>query len=194
MATKGLLVTKIRAVFILLVALYGLYVLASTLYALSGQTNASKSKKSRLEIKELSSYRYESNLSALAIHTIWELPIHEPPIETSVDTNDSNETLGFELRNQNGFYTIIIDKKEFDFLGVAKQGGAMLGIFLSHKDKSKSKIEHFKEGETIHQKVKLHKIKHNTLLLIDTKSYKKIEIPYFFVDELEFKPKENNVS
>ncbi|KIM08903.1 MAG: hypothetical protein KU28_02985 [Sulfurovum sp. PC08-66] len=189
--------TRIRAVFILLVVLYGLYVFASTLYALSGQTNASKSKKSHLTIQELSSYKYEGNLSALAIHTIWELPIHEPPKEIAIDTNESNEsneTLGFELRNQNGFYTIIIDKKEFDFLGVAKQGGAMLGIFLSHKDKSKSKIEHFKEGETIHQKVKLHKIKHNILLLIDTKSYKKIEIPYFFVDELEFKPKENNVS
>ncbi|KIM13361.1 MAG: hypothetical protein KU38_01540 [Sulfurovum sp. FS08-3] len=187
--------TKIRAIFILLVALYGLYVFVSTLYTLSGQTNASKDKKSQLKVKELSSYRqYEGNLSALATHTIWELPIHEPPKEIAADNNESNETLGFELRNQNGFYTIIIDKKEFDFLGVAKQGGAMLGIFLSHKDKSKSKIEHFKEGETLHQKVKLHKIKHNTLLLIDTKSYKKIEIPYFFVDELEFKPKENNVS
>jgi len=188
-------VTKSRAVFILLVALYGLYILASTLYALSEQTHASKSKKSQLKIKELSSYRqHEGNLSALAIHTIWDIPIHEPPKETTLDTNDTNATADFELRNQNGFYTIIIDKKEFDFLGVAKQGGAMLGIFLSRKDKAKNQIEHFKEGETIFQKVKLHKIKQNTLLLIDTKSYKKIEIPYFFVDELEFKPKENNVS
>ena len=184
-------------IFVSLIALYGLYVVGSTLLPLNSEVDATKTQKDNLKAKDISTYNQtEANLSALTLHRIWGIPKHEPLqviVETN-ETNQSNPSQSFELRNQNGFYTIIIEKKEFDYLGVAMQGGVPFGIFFDNSAKSKNKIKHYKEGENLHKKVKLHKIKHNALLLIDTDSYKKIEIPYFLVDETKFKPKENNES
>ncbi|MEA2027768.1 MAG: hypothetical protein U9N49_02170 [Campylobacterota bacterium] len=190
------MLSKSKMIFIGLIALYGLYIVGSIFLPLSTQVDATKAQKDNLKAKDISAYNQkESNLSALAVHSIWGIPEYQPPkpIENN-ETNSSEDNTSFELRNQNGFYTIIIEKKEFDYLGVAMQGGIPFGIFFDNSTKSKIKIKHYKEGENLHKKVKLHKIKHNTLLLIDTDSYKKIEIPYFLVDEMEFKPKENNES
>jgi len=191
------MLSKSKMIFVGIIALYGLYMMGSTLVPLSSEVDATKIKKDNLIAKDISSYsQSEGNLSALALHLMWDIPEYQPPkvLVENNETNSSEDNASFELRNQNGFYTIIIEKKEFDYLGVAMRGGIPFAIFFDNSAKPKNKIKHYQEGENLHKKVKLHKIKHNTLLLIDTDSYQKIEIPYFLVDEMEFKPKEDNES
>jgi len=181
---------------------YGLYKLLATWIELNQEVEVKKQHAPISKAQNLTLYtKSEQNLSALALHALWDIPPYVPPKPKEVvehnkskESKETNSIPLFQLRNQNGFYTIIIEKKEFDFLGVAQQGGEAFALFFVPSKKPNEQIQRYKEGERIHQKVQLHKIKANTLLLIDTQSYKKIEIPYFLVKEDEFKPKEHNES
>ncbi|MBN2825427.1 MAG: hypothetical protein JXQ76_08895 [Campylobacterales bacterium] len=180
---------KSKLIFSGLITLYLLYTFATAFYPLSSEIGTSKAKSNKLNTQDISAYKQlEGNLTALAIHTIWDIPAYNPPQPkvAKVDTNETNETHRFELRNQNGFYTIIIDKKEFDFLGVAKRGDQALAIFFDALRKSNDKLVEYLERSTIHASVQLHKIYENYILLIDTKTYKKIKIPYFLVEKLKY--------
>lgn len=187
--TKGLTMPKNKVIFAALIGLYLLYTLAITLYPLSQEIELKKTKSNALQAQDIARYnQHDNNLIALANHTLWGLPPYEPPKpkEKKIETNETNETNGFELRNQNGFYTIIIDKKEFDFLGVAKRGDEALAIFFDALKKSNQKLVQFTQGSNLYKSVKLHKIYENYVLLIDTQTYKKIKIPYFLVEKLKY--------
>jgi len=174
-------------VFIALLTLYGLYVAASTWLSLKSEVKSSKTTQDTLKAIDISIYnQHEANLSSLALHNIWDIPEYQPPKEKIVDQNSSDENETFELRNQNGFYTIIMGKKELDFLGVAKRGEEALAIFFDALKKSNEKFVEYPQHSTIYKSVKLHRIYENYILLIDTKTYKKIKIPYFLVEKLKY--------
>lgn len=179
----------------ILLALFGVYLLyqlITLMVQLNSETNVDRVGNGLKEAKNIHKYMAkESNFSTLANHKIWDLPEYEKPQENNTTTQTKNF---FELRDSNGFYTIIIGKKELDYLGVAKQGNQKFVILFDATQKGDKKIQHYYEGESIIEGIKLHKIEKSFVLLIETQTHKKLKIPYFFINEDEFKPKDHNES
>ena len=183
-----------KIIFASLIALYILKEIIFLYLNLDIETS-NKSRDNKIgEIIDISLYKEDFNSSYLANHEIWGLIKFEPKVEI-LDNNESDEnSTNFELRDKDGFYTIIIDKKEFDFLGVGKRGDNLFALLYDNSQKkSRDALKEYESGDNLHQDVKLHKISSDSIKFIDTTTHQKVIIPYFLVVQDEFKP-EGNVS
>jgi hypothetical protein len=177
------------------IGLYLLYQVISTWLLIDNKVQTVKYREKHFKVEDLEHYMHnDTNLSALKIHKIWGIPEYEKPKPKTQENNTTVEKKSFELRESGGFYTIIIGKKELDFLGVAKSAKKYFMVLFDAKGKKGKKIIHYYEGDNLAKGIKLHKIDENFVLLIDTLSHEKSKIPYFFVNEDKFKPKDNNES
>jgi len=184
---------KSKILFFTLIGIYLLSIITTTLLDFNTDNTVIKEKNKLSKAKDLQRYMHlDHNLSALKLHKIWDIPEYEEPKNS--ENNSSQEKNSFELRDSNGFYTIIIGQKELDFLGVIKSDNERFTVLFDHNQTKNKKITHYKVGDRIYKSIKLHKIENNFILLVDTQTHQKIEVPYFFVNEDEFKPKDNNAS
>jgi len=187
---------KSKFLFLSLISIYIVFVVINTLLDLNIDSSDSKRFRTQESIKNISDYQKDINISYISINEIWGLKKFKPKELNS--TKDLNNTIpkniDIQLRDTNGFYTIIIDKKEFDFLGVVKRGDELFTLLYDNsKKRSRDAIKEYKKGDTLSNSIQLHKISSNSIKLIDTTTHKKVIVPYFLVKEDEFKP-EGNVS
>lgn len=186
-----------RLIFVSLIAIYILKEIIFLYLNLDIKTNISKRDDNIGEIADISLYNQDFNTSYLSNNQVWGLAKYKKPKLKIVDKNSSDNNsseIVFKLRDKNGFYTIIIDKKEFDFLGVGKRNSTLFALFYDNSQKkNRDALKEYIKGDNIYKNIKLQKIGSDFLRLINTSTYKKIVIPYFLVKEDEFKP-EGNVS
>jgi len=190
-----------RVIFVSIIAIYILKEIIFLYLNLDIKTNISKRDDNIGDIANISLYNQDFNTSYLSNNQVWGLAKYEKPKPKIVDknisdnnkSNESNEIV-FKLRDKDGFYTIIIDKKEFDFLGVGERNSTLFALFYDNSQKkNRDALKEYIKGDNIYKDIKLQKIGSDFLRLIDTSTYKKIIIPYFLVKENEFKP-EGNIS
>ncbi len=184
-----------KIIFASLIALYIIKEIISLYISLDIETS-NKSRDDNIgDIIDISLYNQDFNSSYLSNNEVWGLAKYKKPKPKVVENNDSNSSdILFELRDKDGFYTIIIDKKEFDFLGVGKRGDELFTLLYDNsKKKSRDAIREYRKGDTLSSSVQLHKISSNSIKLIDTTTHKKVIVPYFLVKEDEFKL-EGNIS
>ncbi|SHO80690.1 hypothetical protein MNB_SV-15-293 [hydrothermal vent metagenome] len=185
-----------KIIFVSLIALYILKEIISLYLNLNIETSNKLRDDNIGEIVDISIYNKEFNSSSLGNNEVWGLAKYRKPKVKVVDDNKSDEnlTINFELRDKNGFYTIIIDKKEFDFWGVGKRGdNSFVLLYDNSQKKSRDALREYREGDRLYEDVLLHKISSNSIKFIDTTTHKKVIIPYFLVKQDEFKP-EGNIS
>ena len=187
-----------KIIFASLITLYILKEIISLYISLDIETS-NKSRDDNIgDIIDISLYNQDFNSSYLSNNEVWGLDKYKKPKLKVVENNESNDSnssdIVFELRDKDGFYTIIIDKKEFDFLGVGKRGDELFTLLYDNsKKKSRDAIREYRKGDTLSSSVQLYKISSNSIKLIDTTTHKKVIVPYFLVEEDEFKP-EGNIS
>jgi hypothetical protein len=187
---------KNKIIFTSFLLLYIVFIIISTILDLSIESNSFKKFKNQESIKNIADYQKDINITNLSINEIWGLQQFKSK-ELNI-TKDLNKTIikeiDIQLRDTNGFYTIIISQKEFDVLGVAQKGEELFVILYdTNITKRRDAIKKYYKNDIIYKNTRIQKIDKNCLLIVDSKTHTKLKVPYFFVDSKDFKPKgENN--
>jgi len=186
---------KNKIIFISLISIYIVFMVINTLLDIDVELKESKKSKQEYKIKDITSYQKDINLSNLSINEIWGVKKFKPKeINSTKDLNNSVQIEeDIKLRDTNGFYTIIISKKEFDVLGVVQIGEeSSVILFDTNITKRREAIKKYYKNDIIYKNTRVQKIDRSHILVVDSKTYTKLKIPYFFVDAKDFKPKEES--
>jgi hypothetical protein len=186
---------KSKFLFLSLISIYIVFVVINTLLDLNIDSSDSKRFRTQESIKNISDYQKDINISYISINEIWGLEKFKPKELNS--TKDLNNTIpkniDIQLRDTNGFYTIIISQKEFDILGVAQKGEKPFVVLYDRNiTKRREAIKKYYKNNIIYKNTRIQKIDKSHILIVDSKTYKKLKVPYFFVDAKDFKPKEED--
>lgn len=190
---------KSKIIFLSSISIYIIFVIINTLLDLNIDSKDSKRFRTQDSLKNLSDYQKDINITNLSINEIWGIAKYKPKelkiikeINTTVVKVKEKEK-DIQLRDTNGFYTIIISKREFDILGVAQKGKELFVVLYdTNITKRRDAIKKYYKNDIIYKNTRIQKIDKNYILVVDSKTHTKLKVPYFFVDSKDFKPKEKN--
>ena len=183
-----------RLIFIFLILIYTISIIITTFLDLNVDIKDDKRLKREYKLKDIRDYQKDINISNIGINRIWGVAEFQEETESKKELNSTVEKeSNIKLRDNNGFYTIIISEKEFNLLGVAQTGKDLFIILYdTNLTKNRDAIKRYYKNDIIYKDTRVQKIYSDYILLVDSKKEIKLKVPYFFVNVEDFKPKDES--